>query len=66
MNDLKLKDLGPILYSRRGNIQHAIIWDETERRDLENGCSVEYAVKEYGARPVKRIEAFENQLLITV
>lgn len=65
-NDMTLKDLSPVLRSRRDNIQTAIIWDEKECRDLENGCSVEYAIKEYGDRPVKRIEAFENNLLITV
>lgn len=66
MKDLKLKNLAPVLRSNRGNIQQAIVWDETERKDLENGCSVEYAVSKYGDRTVKRIEAFENHLLITV
>ena len=63
---MKLKDLSSVLHSRRGYIQSAIIWDETECRDLENGCSVEYAIKEYGERSVKRVEAYENSLLITI
>lgn len=63
---MKLKDLGNVLRSTHGAIQFAIIWDEKECKDLENGCSVEYAVKEYGERTVKRINAYGNKLVITV
>ena len=66
MNELKLKDLSRILRSGCGNIQYAVIWHEAECRELENGCSVEYAIKEYGERPVKRIGALDNNLIITV
>ena len=63
---MKLKDLQPVLYSRRGGIQSTIVYDAEKNLDVENGCSVEYAVREYGERTVRHIEAFENQLLITI
>ena len=63
---MKLKDLENVLRSTRGVIQFAIIWDEKECKNLEDGCSVEYAVKEYGERTVKRISAYGNKLIITV
>jgi hypothetical protein len=63
---LTLNALAPVLRSRRGAIQFAIVYDSASNTDLENGCSVEYAVMNYGGREVKRIEAFENNLLITL
>lgn len=63
---MKLKDLKSVLYSTRGYIQFAIVYDRVNNTDLENGCSIEYAVKKYGDRTVYHIEAFENQLIITV
>lgn len=63
---MKLEDLKPILFSRRGSVQFAIIYDEQTCHDIVSGCSIEYAVKEYGARIVQHIEAFGDQLLITV
>ena len=61
-----LKSLEKILRSRRGAIQSAIIYDRAEGADIENGCSIEYAVKVYGDCNVELIEAFGNSLLITV
>ena len=61
-----LKDLKSVLCSRTGSIQFAIVYDSKTNTDIENGCSVEYAVKTHGEREVIRIEAFENQLLITL
>lgn len=63
---MKLKDLKPVLYSSRGSIQFAIVYDREKNADLENGCSIEYAVEKYGDRTVHHIEAFENQLVVTI
>ena len=63
---MKLKDLEKVLYSTRGNVQFAIVYDQQKNTDLVAGCSIDYAVKEYGDRELKRIEAFENQLLLTI
>lgn len=63
---MKLKELQSILYSRRGEIQFAIVYEYETNTDIENGCSVEYAVEHHGDREVKQIGAFENQILITV
>lgn len=63
---MKLNTLKPILFSSRGNIQFAIVYDSNKHADVENGCSIEYAVKNYGECEVKHIEAFENQLVITI
>lgn len=63
---MKLKDLKTVLYSSRGAVQFAIVYDRAQNKDLENGCSIDYAVEKYGDRTVCHVEAFENQLLITV
>lgn len=63
---MKIKDLKDVLYSSRGNIQFAIVWDIYNNVDIENGCSIDYAVETYGERELLRIEAFENKLLFTV
>ena len=63
---MKLKEMKSVLFSRRGSVQFAIIYDLEKNEDIENGCSIEYAIKHYGEKEVKHIEAFENNLLITV
>ena len=63
---MKLKDLSSVLYSTRGSIQHAIVYDQEKNADIESGCSIDHAVEKYGERELKHIEAFENQLVITI
>ena len=63
---MKLKDLKDILTSERCSIQDTIVYDYNNNADLETGCSVEYAVANYGEYEVKRIGAFNNVLVITV
>lgn len=63
---MKIKELSSVLYSTRGNVQFAIVYDQEQNLDLVSGCSVDHAVQEYGERDLKRIEAFENQLLLIV
>ena len=63
---MKLKEMESVLRSNRGAVQFAIVYDSKAKADIENGCAVEYAVKKYGEKEVLRIEAFENQLVITV
>lgn len=63
---MKLKELKQILYSRRDYIQSTIVYNSETNEDVENGCSIEYAIKHYGEKEVKHIEVFENQLVITI
>lgn len=63
---MKLKELKNVLYSTRDHIQFAIVFDSASSTNIENGCSIDYAVQTHGEREVKHIEAFESQLLITV
>lgn len=63
---MKLKDLKDVLHSQTGNIQFAIVWDYNTMKDLENGCSVDYAVAEYGKRELKQITATDDKLILTV
>ena len=63
---MKLKELKSVLRSSRGSVQFAIVYDSKTNTDIENGCSIDYAVETHGDKEVIRIEAFENQLLITV
>lgn len=63
---MKLKSLSTVLYSSRGSIQSAIVYDLSANKDLEHGCSVDYAVKHYGDSEVKQIQADNNYLVITI
>lgn len=62
---MKLNELSTILYSNRGEIQFAILYDSTTNTDVESGA-IDYIVKKYGEKEVKQIGAFENQILITL
>ena len=61
---MKLKDFRGVLYSCRGGIQPVVVYDQGNNLDLDNGCSVEYAIKTYGDREVKRIGADGGKLVI--
>ena len=41
---MKLKELKSILRSNRGSVQFAIVYDSKTNTDIENGCSIDYAV----------------------
>lgn len=60
---MKLKELRPVIFSSTGRIQFCIIYDRSNNVDLENGCSIEYAYKNYGEREVMNVSAtYENDL----
>ena len=63
---MKLKELENILYSNRGYAQFAIVYDSKRNVDIVNGCTIDWIVQNYGESEVKHIEAFENQLIITI
>lgn len=62
---MKIKDLKSILYSTTGNIQWAVLWDSTICEDVEDGCSIDYLVANYGESEITHIQAYENKLVIT-
>lgn len=63
---VKLKELKGILFSNRGNIQWAIVYDWTNNVDLTPECSVEYAISKFGDRTVHQIFADDYKLIISV
>ena len=63
---MKIKDLNKIIYSKTGDIQFCIIYDFETNKDIANGCSMEYAVCHYGDKEVKRVSAYEDNIVITV
>lgn len=52
---MKLKELKPVLHSIIGQVQWCIVYDWENNRNLENGCSIEYAMEHYGGSIVRRI-----------
>lgn len=62
---MKLGELKTILYSHRGCIQFAILFDSKKHADVASG-SIDYIVETFSDEEVKHIEAFESQLLITI
>lgn len=63
---MRLSELSGILRSTRGDIQLAVVYDVEKCYDLENSCSVEYAIKHYGDKELKQLQAFENKIIITI
>lgn len=52
---MKLKELKSVLHSTIGQMQWCIVYDWENNRNLENGCSIEYAMEHYGGSIVRRI-----------
>ena len=44
----------------------AIVYDTASCKDIESGCSVEYAIKQYGNKEVQQIQADGNYLVICI
>lgn len=65
---MKLKELKPILQSHTGYIQWAIVYDCKTNKDIEYGCSIDYAIKNYGELKVERIQSYmeNNQDYIVI
>ena len=63
---MKVADLKDVLKSERGSIQLAVVYDCSKSRDVENGCSVDYAVEAYGDRDLFRIEAEGDKIVLLV
>lgn len=61
---MKLYELKPVLHSTRGYIQSAIVYDQATDIDIEDGCSIEYAVEHYRNSEVLSIFAEENKVLL--
>lgn len=49
---MKVNELKGVLFSRAGDIQSVIIYSITEHKDIRNGCSAEYAIKNYGEKRI--------------
>ena len=62
---MKLKDLSPVLFSRTGSIQMAILYDRARDEDVAHG-SVDYIVANYPEAVVRRITADADTLIITI
>ena len=63
---MKLKELKPILYSNHGNLTTCILYDISVDLDIESGCTAEYLIDKYGEREVKRLQADDNCVVITI
>lgn len=62
---MKLNEFKPILRSiGMGAVQWAIVWDSEKCEDIVNGCSIEYAIANFGECEVQRISAYESKLVI--
>lgn len=64
--DMRLSDLKDVLNSQHGDMQFAIVYDVDNREDIENGCSVEYAIKNYGDCELVRISADKGNVVLHI
>ena len=63
---MKIKDLKSVLYSSTGSIQFAVLYDSELNKDIVQGSSIDYIVHNYGEKDLKHIQAFEDQLILTI
>lgn len=63
---MKLNELKGVLTSSMDKIQSAIIFSITERKDIVSGCSVEYAIKNYGEKELLQIQADNDSIVLTI
>ena len=63
---MKLNELESVLFSSMDNIQSVIIYSRTEHKEIENGCSAEYAIKNYGEKELLRIQATNNNIVLII
>lgn len=63
---MQLQQLAHVLRSQTGRIQLAVVYDAARGHDLEDCCSVEYAVKHYGHLTLNRIQADGDLLVLGV
>lgn len=63
---MKVNELKSVLYSRAGDMQSVIIYSITEHKDIRNGCSAEYAIKNYGDKELLRIQADNNNVVLII
>ena len=62
---MKIKDLKGIMRSEYGSMQWVIVYDLEQNKDIECGCSAEYAIANYGEFEVKKLNSFydsKNQM----
>ena len=65
-NDMRLGELKSVLFSSIDNIQSVIIYSRIEHNEIENGCSAEYAIKNYGKKELLRIQAANNNIVLII
>ena len=62
---MKLEELKDVLYSTHGSVTKGIVYSLNTNKDIEEGV-IDYLVKKFGESEVKRIEAFENKVVISI
>ena len=62
---MKLKDLKEILKSTEGDVKFGVLYDNTQRKTLDEG-SVDYLIQKHGERAVVGVCASNNLLIITI
>lgn len=63
---MKVKDLTNVLYSTHGLMQFGIVVEENEVDPIEKDGTVDYYIKKYADREVKRIFADKDYIVIVI
>lgn len=62
---MKVKGLN-FIHSTRDYFAKVIIYDQGLHKDLENGISIEEAIKKYPEREVYNMEPYDDNLVIII
>lgn len=63
---MRLADLKTILKSRPCDVQFCVLVDQKAQTPIEDGCSIEYVMENYGNKEVEQINAINDDLIIFV
>lgn len=63
---MRLEELKSVLYSIIDEVQWVIVYSGTERKDIINACSAEYAIKNYGEKELLRIQAYNDKIVLII
>ena len=63
---MKVKDLKEVLWSPIGDMQSAVVYDLDRHEVVADGCSIEYAVAEFGEWHLCRLGSRWDSLVLTV
>ena len=62
----KLKNYADVLYSTQDFIVFAVVYDTVTKKKVLSDSTIEYTIKKYGEKEVKRLVPQDNKFIIYI